>query len=140
VVVDDAEQGVTHVVRGADLADNTARQIHLQRLLGLPLPRYLHTPLVRAADGQKLSKQTGAAALDTSRPLEALGAAARVLELDLGLGADAAGAASSGRTDDAQTAPGAPRAGQPGHGAALERWLERAIDAWRRRWGVATVG
>ncbi len=65
VVVDDAAQGVTDVVRGADLADNTARQIHLQRLLGLPLPRYLHAPLVLAADGHKLSKQNGAAALDT---------------------------------------------------------------------------
>jgi glutamyl-Q tRNA(Asp) synthetase len=61
VVVDDAAQGITDVVRGEDLADNTARQIHLQRLLGLPTPRYLHTPLVLAADGHKLSKQNGAA-------------------------------------------------------------------------------
>ena len=62
VVVDDAAQGITHVVRGEDLADNTARQILLQRALGLPTPRYLHTPLVLAADGHKLSKQNGAAA------------------------------------------------------------------------------
>jgi glutamyl-Q tRNA(Asp) synthetase len=81
VVVDDAAQGVSDVVRGADLADNTARQIHLQRLLGLPLPRYLHTPLVLAADGHKLSKQNGAAALDTRRPLAALQAAGAVLGL-----------------------------------------------------------
>ena len=60
VVVDDAEQGVTDVVRGEDLADNTARQIQLQRSLGLPTPRYLHTPLVLAEGGEKLSKQTGA--------------------------------------------------------------------------------
>jgi glutamyl-Q tRNA(Asp) synthetase len=81
VVVDDAEQGVTHVVRGEDLADNTPRQIHLQRVLGLPTPRYLHTPLVLGADGAKLSKQNGATPLDTSNPLAALGAAGRVLGL-----------------------------------------------------------
>jgi glutamyl-Q tRNA(Asp) synthetase len=81
VVVDDAEQQVSHVVRGADLADNTARQIVLQRLLGLPTPRYLHTPLVLAADGQKLSKQNGAAAIDTRAPLAVLQAAAGALGL-----------------------------------------------------------
>jgi glutamyl-Q tRNA(Asp) synthetase len=63
VVVDDAEQGVTDVVRGADLIDSTPRQIYLQHLLRVPTPRYLHVPVVRAADGQKLSKQTGAAGL-----------------------------------------------------------------------------
>jgi glutamyl-Q tRNA(Asp) synthetase len=63
VVVDDAEQGITHVVRGEDLADNTARQILLQAALGYRAPRYLHTPLVLAADGHKLSKQNGAQAL-----------------------------------------------------------------------------
>ncbi|MBL8353114.1 MAG: tRNA glutamyl-Q(34) synthetase GluQRS [Burkholderiaceae bacterium] len=81
VVVDDGAQGVTDVVRGEDLADNTARQIHLQRLLGLPTPRYLHTPLVLGADGHKLSKQNGAKALDTGDPLVALRAAAAVLGL-----------------------------------------------------------
>jgi glutamyl-Q tRNA(Asp) synthetase len=84
VVVDDADQGVTDVVRGEDLADNTARQILLQRALGLPTPTYLHTPLVRGADGDKLSKQNGAASLRTDTPadaLAALDAAARVLGL-----------------------------------------------------------
>jgi len=63
VVVDDAEQGVTDVVRGADLLDSTPRQIYLQRLLGVPTPRYLHVPVVRNAAGEKLSKQTGAPAV-----------------------------------------------------------------------------
>jgi glutamyl-Q tRNA(Asp) synthetase len=84
VVVDDAEQGVTDVVRGEDLADNTARQILLQRALGLPTPSYLHTPLVRGADGDKLSKQNGATSIDTATPeaaLASLDAAARVLGL-----------------------------------------------------------
>jgi glutamyl-Q tRNA(Asp) synthetase len=81
VVVDDAAQGITDVVRGQDLADNTARQIVLQRALGLPTPQYLHTPLVLGADGEKLSKQNGAVALDLSDPLKALGQAAQVLGL-----------------------------------------------------------
>ncbi|MDB5744599.1 MAG: Glutamate--tRNA ligase [Polaromonas sp.] len=81
VVVDDAAQGITHVVRGADLADNTARQILLQRALGLPTPQYLHTPLVLGANGEKLSKQNGAQALDTRDPLAALNRAAAVLGL-----------------------------------------------------------
>ncbi|MEO6408677.1 MAG: tRNA glutamyl-Q(34) synthetase GluQRS [Burkholderiaceae bacterium] len=79
VVVDDAAQGVTDVVRGEDLADNTARQWHLQTLLDLPNPRYLHTPLVRAGDGEKLSKRHAAAALDLRDPLAALRAAGAVL-------------------------------------------------------------
>jgi glutamyl-Q tRNA(Asp) synthetase len=81
VVVDDAAQGITDIVRGEDLADNTARQILLQRALGLPLPRYLHTPLVLGANGEKLSKQNGAQALDTSRPLASLRQAGAVLGL-----------------------------------------------------------
>jgi glutamyl-Q tRNA(Asp) synthetase len=81
VVVDDAEQGITHVVRGEDLADNTPRQVLLQRALQLPTPAYLHTPLVLAADGHKLSKQNGAAALDLQDPVLALRRAGAVLGL-----------------------------------------------------------
>jgi glutamyl-Q tRNA(Asp) synthetase len=72
VVVDDAEQGVTDVVRGADLLGSTPRQIHLQRLLGYPTPRYLHVPAAVNTAGEKLSKQTGAPAVDLERPEEAL--------------------------------------------------------------------
>ena len=72
VVVDDAAQGVTDVVRGADLIDSTARQMFLQRLLGLPTPSYLHVPVAVNAAGEKLSKQTGAEPLDLSHPEQAL--------------------------------------------------------------------
>ena len=104
VVVDDAAQGIKHVVRGEDLADNTPRQILLQRALGLPTPLYLHTPLVLAADGEKLSKQNGAEAVDTRAPLQALNAAAAPLGL-----------------------PPAPSGDVRG---ALAFWT----DAWRTRW------
>ena len=80
-VVDDAEQGISHVVRGEDLADNTARQIWLQGCLNVPTPQYLHTPLVVGPNGEKLSKQNGATALDSSQPLHALNDAALVLGL-----------------------------------------------------------
>jgi glutamyl-Q tRNA(Asp) synthetase len=79
VVVDDAAQGITDVVRGADLLDSTPRQIFLQRALGLPTPRYLHLPVATNAAGEKLSKQTGAPPLDRSRPGPALVAALRFL-------------------------------------------------------------
>jgi len=72
VVVDDAFQHVTHVVRGADLLDNTPRQIALQQALGLPTPRYLHVPLVLDACGRKLSKQTQAPAIDPRNALAEL--------------------------------------------------------------------
>lgn len=72
VVVDDAAQGITDVVRGADLLDNTPRQILLQRALRLPTPRYLHVPVVLSDAGEKLSKQTGARALDRAAPLQEL--------------------------------------------------------------------
>ncbi|MFY3385422.1 tRNA glutamyl-Q(34) synthetase GluQRS [Paracidovorax sp. MALMAid1276] len=81
VVVDDADQGVTDVVRGEDLADNTPRQILLQQALGLPTPRYLHTPLVCGANGEKLSKQNGARAIDLAEPVQALAQAAAALGL-----------------------------------------------------------
>ena len=105
VVVDDAAQGVTHVVRGIDLADNTPRQIQLQRALGVPAPQYLHTPLVRGADGAKLSKQNGAQALDLQQPLAALRRAAAVLELKRCAHDDVAA------------------------------WLGDATEQWRARWG-----
>lgn len=81
VVVDDGAQGITDIVRGEDLADNTARQIWLQRALALPTPRYLHTPLVLGDNGEKLSKQNGAQALDTTQALAALNTAAQALGL-----------------------------------------------------------
>lgn len=80
VVLDDAAQGITTVVRGVDLLDSTAAHIHLQRTLGLPTPEYHHLPVLVNRAGQKLSKQTGAAAVDARDR----SAAARVLEL-LGL-------------------------------------------------------
>ncbi|MEO6746035.1 MAG: glutamate--tRNA ligase family protein, partial [Caldimonas sp.] len=83
VVVDDAAQGITDVVRGEDLADNTPRQIHLQRLLGLPTPRHLHVALVLGDDGEKLSKQNGAIPFDMNRPLSALREAGTLLALDV---------------------------------------------------------
>lgn len=79
VVVDDAFQGITHVVRGADLLWNTPRQIHLQHLLGLPTPAYAHVPLVTNAVGQKLSKQTLAPALPEGGRGAVLAAALAVL-------------------------------------------------------------
>ncbi len=106
VVVDDAAQGVTHVVRGEDLADNTPRQMSLQRALGLPTPHYLHTPLVLAADGHKLSKQNGAFAIDLGDPVTALRDAAHVLDLS------------------------------PATGDALAPALAEWSAEWRDRWGV----
>lgn len=104
VVVDDAWQGITDVVRGEDLADNTPRQVWLQRCLGLATPRYLHTPLVRDAHGEKLSKQTGATALDTTHPLPALQAAGAVLGL------------------------------QPSGAPTVGEWLAQATRQWAASW------
>ncbi len=78
VVVDDAAQGVTHVVRGADLLDNTPRQIHLQRLLGHPAPDYAHVPLLTEPDGRKLAKSARSVKLDPGTPLPVI---IRVFEL-----------------------------------------------------------
>lgn len=104
VVVDDGDQGVTDIVRGEDLADNTPRQQWLQRVLDLPTPRYLHTPLVRDARGDKLSKQTGAPPAETADEASAL----RTLQ--------AAGAAL-----------GLP-AGLPGR--TIGEWLAAAVARW----------
>jgi len=109
VVVDDGAQNISDVVRGADLSDNTARQILLQRALGLPTPSYLHTPLVLGPNGEKLSKQNGAQALDLSDPLRALNAAATVL----GLTADAGPI-----------------------GPALQRWTAQWTTRWRTDTGA----
>ncbi|CAM2148022.1 Glutamyl-Q tRNA(Asp) synthetase [Pararobbsia alpina] len=81
VVVDDGWSGITDIVRGEDLLDSTARQIYLQACLGLPAPRYLHVPVVTDANGEKLSKQTLAEAIDDEHPLVALSRAARHLGL-----------------------------------------------------------
>ena len=80
-VVDDAFQGITDIVRGSDLLDSTARQIWLQRCLGLPTPRYLHLPLVLDAQGHKLSKSTRAYPIDPDTPLPALRQALAFLQL-----------------------------------------------------------
>ena len=106
VVVDDAAQGITHVVRGQDLADNTPRQILLQRALGLPTPGYLHTPLVLGENGEKLSKQNGARALDAGNPAAALTQAAATLGLP------------------------APPAGKPSIAELLARWAAAWGDLW----------
>lgn len=75
VVVDDAAQGITDVVRGADLLDSTPRQIHLQHCLGLPTPGYAHLPLVLGDDGRKLGKSLAALPVDAHDPMPALHAA-----------------------------------------------------------------
>lgn len=85
VVVDDAEQGVTQVVRGGDLLSSTARQIALQRALGLPTPEYAHLPLLLAPDGTKLGKRDGALplpTLDQERVRATLREALRVLGIE----------------------------------------------------------
>jgi len=83
VVIDDADQAITHVVRGADLLESTSRQIYLQRLLNKKTPHYLHVPVITNDRGEKLSKQTGAQALDISQPVSTLLVAAKALELDI---------------------------------------------------------
>jgi glutamyl-Q tRNA(Asp) synthetase len=83
VVIDDALQGVTHIVRGADLLNSTTRQIYLQQLLGYPTPVYAHIPLVCNADGQKLSKQTLATALPENNVVDTLVAALTFLQQPL---------------------------------------------------------
>jgi glutamyl-Q tRNA(Asp) synthetase len=82
VVVDDAEQRITHVVRGSDLLNSTARQILLQRALGLPTPAYAHVPVATDRNGVKLSKSAGAAAIDSTRPGAELWRVLQFLQLD----------------------------------------------------------
>lgn len=72
VVVDDYDQGITEIVRGIDLLDSTPRQIWLQQQLGFPTPEYVHIPVAINTQGQKLSKLTGAAGLDTGNPAPTL--------------------------------------------------------------------
>lgn len=105
VVVDDGQQGVTHIVRGVDLLDSTARQRQLARALGLPSPQVLHVPLRCDALGRKLSKQNHAPALNLADPLQALQEAWHAL----------------GFEDNAT--------------ASLESFWARAIPAWARRFG-----
>lgn len=89
-VVDDAHQGITDVVRGSDLLDSTARQIWLQRCLGLPTPTYRHLPLVLGADGRKLSKSEQARAVDPADPLPPLRQALAFLSAPVPAGAHGA--------------------------------------------------
>ena len=107
VVVDDADQGITHVVRGADLLESTARQIYLQKLLKKKIPRYLHVPVTTNDRGEKLSKQTGAQALDISQPVSTLLTAAKALELDI-------------KTNDVKS---------------VQTFFDAAVPAWARRFG-----
>lgn len=113
VVVDDADDDITHIVRGADLMDSTARQIYLQQCLGAPTPHYLHVPVVTNEYGEKLSKQNGATALDDDKPLDALNAAARHLSLDL-------------------TTTSGPRPAE-----TLDSFYAAATAAWARRMGIS---
>lgn len=87
VAIDDADQGITEIVRGFDLLDSTPRHIYLQQLLGLSMPGYMHIPVVENAAGQKLSKLTGAPALPTREPrpviIHALQALGQPAEADL---------------------------------------------------------
>ncbi|MEZ5233480.1 MAG: tRNA glutamyl-Q(34) synthetase GluQRS [Acidimicrobiales bacterium] len=124
VVVDDAAQGVSQVVRGDDLLSSTPRQIHLQRLLGLPTPTYLHVPLVLGADGQRLAKRHGAVTL--AQLCEGLDPAARharlvaiTTALARTLGVIVDGSCSTDRPRRAADGRRPPATGGPGRPAAV---------------------
>ena len=118
IVVDDAADGVTDIVRGDDLLGTTARQRQLQRVLGLQLPRTMHVPVVRTPSGEKLSKQTQAPALDDQNPMASLIVAA--LHLELGRYFDASGLGE----------------GQLVTAKRIETFWTWATAAWARRWGI----
>jgi glutamyl-Q tRNA(Asp) synthetase len=120
VVVDDHLQGITHVVRGEDLLDNTARQIYLQQQLNYPQPHYLHLPLVLDGNNEKLSKQTNATALTCNTPgkaLQALQAAARHLGLN-----------GSELFSHNLDGPNSKEVNQ----SAIKQWLETAVEHYRK--------
>ncbi len=122
VVVDDAEQGVTEVVRGGDLLSSTARQIALQQALGLPVPAYAHLPLVLGPDGKKLGKRDGALPLerlDEKRVRETLALALRLLGQEAidGTATEMLGAAARG-FDEARIPEGPVRFGAIGEAVA----------------------
>ncbi|HZX79296.1 tRNA glutamyl-Q(34) synthetase GluQRS [Lysobacter sp.] len=123
VVVDDAAQGITDVVRGADLLDSTPRQILLQRALGLPTPRYAHLPLVLGPDGRKLSKSDASQPVDPGDPLPALRAAwARLGQAPSAL-ADATGPADLLERALRAFDPAAIRAADPHETSSLLRMI-----------------
>jgi glutamyl-Q tRNA(Asp) synthetase len=126
VVVDDYLQGITHVVRGEDLLDNTARQMYLQKQLNYPQPHYLHLPLVLDGNNEKLSKQSKATAIACNTPgeaLEALQAAARHLGIDepelFKNGADTIKSSQSIKSEKANE-------------STIKRWLETAVEHYRK--------
>jgi glutamyl-Q tRNA(Asp) synthetase len=124
VVVDDHLQGITHVVRGEDLLDNTARQIYLQQQLNYPQPHYLHLPLVLDGNNEKLSKQTNATALTCNTPgeaLQALQAAARHLGLDEpALFKNSSDSADSKEANEFKI-----------NESTIKQWLETAVEHYR---------
>ena len=104
VVVDDEAQEVSYIVRGQDLIDSTSRQLALYKALNYKVPEYLHLPIVLATDGEKLSKQNGAQAVDVTNPIKALNAAANHLGI--------------ATHEDATSA----------------QWLLKAVSDWKRLW------
>jgi glutamyl-Q tRNA(Asp) synthetase len=106
VVVDDADQGITHIVRGADLMNSTARQIALQHALHFPTPSYCHLPVVLASNGEKLSKQNGAEAVCINQPIVTLNAAFTHLQFN----------AIAANT--------------------VQEWLQKAVCAWAIRFPI----